>query len=123
MSTVTPRTRQSNPPRQVKTRRVQVEFIDPVAESVGIAGTFNDWRPEVTPMINLGAGRWVKDLVLPPGAYEYCLVLDGSQWVTDPRASEMVPNPFGGLNAVLRVAAPASPKASHKIRHQLRASA
>jgi len=85
---------------------VRLEFIDPVAESVGIAGSFNDWRPDVTPMINLGAGRWVKDLALPPGAYEYCLVLDGSKWVTDPRASETAPNPFGGLNSVLRVAPP-----------------
>lgn len=120
---MTTRTRQSNPPCQVSTRHVHVEFVDPVAESVCIAGTFNDWRPEVTPMIHLGASRWVKDLALPPGDYEYCLVLDGSKWVPDPQASETVPNPFGGLNAVLRVAAPVSPKSSPKNRHQLRTSA
>ena len=100
-----------------------MEFIDPVAESVGIAGSFNDWRPEVTPMINLGAGRWVKDLALPPGVYEYRLVVDACKWTPDPRATETAPNPFGGLNAVLRVAAPASAKSSHKNRHQLGASA
>jgi hypothetical protein len=25
-------------------------------------------------------GRWLKELALPPGAYEYCLVVDG-QWL------------------------------------------
>jgi hypothetical protein len=123
MSTVSIEVIQSNPPRPSKTRRVHVEFIDSVAESVCIAGTFNDWRPEVTPMIHLGAGHWVKDLALPPGVYEYCLVLDGSTWVTDPRASETTPNPFGGMNAVLRVAAPAPSKPSLKSDHLPRASA
>jgi len=91
-----------------------LEFIDPVAESVCIAGTFNDWRPGATPMIHIGAGRWVKDLALPPGVYEYCLVVDGCKWAPDPRASETVPNPFGGVNSVLKVALPASAKQAPK---------
>lgn len=106
MSTVTTEKRQSNPPRQGKPPRVRLEFIDPVAESVCIAGTFNDWRPGATLMIHMGAGRWLKDLALPPGVYEYCLVVDG-KWRPDPRASETAPNPFGGLNSVLRVSSPA----------------
>lgn len=96
--------RTSNPSNHGKPPRVRLEFIDPVAESVCIAGTFNDWRPEVTPMIQIGAGRWVKDLVLSPGVYEYRLVVDGCNWSPDPRASETAPNPFGGLNSVLRIA-------------------
>ena len=123
MSTVTTETRPSKPPRQRKPSRIRLEFIDPMAESVCLAGTFNDWRPGATPMIHLGAGRWVKDLALPPGVYEYSLVVDGCNWMTDPRASETIRNPFGGWNAVLRVAAPASPKSSPRSRHQLRASA
>lgn len=114
---------QPSPPRQTKIRRVHVEFIDPMAVSVCIAGTFNDWRPAATPMIHLGAGRWVKDLVLPPGVHEYRLVVDGCNWMTDPRASETAPNPFGGLNVVLRVAAQAFPKSSSQSRRRLRSSA
>jgi hypothetical protein len=53
-------------------------------------------------MIALDHGRWAKDLVLPPGHYEYCLVVDG-QWRPDPRAQETVPNPFGGRNSIRRV--------------------
>ena len=47
---------------------------------------------------------------MPPGTYEYCLVVDG-QWMPDPLARETVPNPFGGRNSVLKVAS--SPEAAH----------
>lgn len=83
-------------------KRIHFEFTSPIAESVSIAGTFNEWQPNVTPMIALGQGRWAKDLALPPGEYEYCLVVDG-QWTPDPKATETVPNPFGGVNSVRRV--------------------
>lgn len=81
---------------------VHVEFVHETAAKVCIAGAFNDWRPEVTPMVSLGDGRWVKELALPPGAYEYRLVVDG-EWMPDPRAAETALNPFGGINSVLKV--------------------
>lgn len=83
-------------------RPVHLEFMHPTATKVCIAGAFNDWRPEATPMVLLGQGRWVKELVLPPGVYEYRLVVDG-EWMPDPRVSETAPNPFGGMNSVLKV--------------------
>jgi 1,4-alpha-glucan branching enzyme len=84
-------------------KRIRFEFTAPTAESVAIAGTFNDWQPNATPMIALGQGRWAKDLALPPGDYEYRLVVDG-QWMPDPQAGETAPNPFGGVNSVRKVA-------------------
>ena len=81
---------------------VHVEFSHPAAAAVAIAGTFNDWRPDATPMIAMGGGRWLKELVLPPGRYEYLFVADG-QWLPDPLAQESVPNPFGGVNSVITV--------------------
>jgi 1,4-alpha-glucan branching enzyme len=83
-------------------QQVRVEFNRPTASAVAIAGTFNDWRPEITPMVLLGEGRWVKDLALPPGVYEYRLVVDG-RWMPDPLATETAPNSFGEMNSVLRV--------------------
>jgi 1,4-alpha-glucan branching enzyme len=83
-------------------KRTHFEFASATAESVAIAGTFNEWRPNATPMIALGQGRWAKDLALPPGDYEYCLVVDG-QWSPDPLAAETAPNPFGGVNSVRKV--------------------
>jgi hypothetical protein len=83
---------------------VHLEFAHPTAMLVCIAGTFNDWSPEATPMVPLGNGRWIKDLALPPGLYEYRVVVDG-EWMDDPLARETIPNPFGGLNSVLNVEA------------------
>ncbi len=89
---------------------VHVEFSHPTATAVAIAGTFNEWRPGATPMVAMGEGRWLKELVLPPGRYEYLFVADG-QWLTDPLAPATVANPFGGVNSVLTV-----PKASEGTR-------
>jgi 1,4-alpha-glucan branching enzyme len=84
------------------THLIRIEFAHPSANQVAIAGTFNDWRPELTQMLPLGDGRWLKELALSPGVYEYRLVVDGA-WMADPRARENAPNPFGGMNSVLKV--------------------
>ena len=89
---------------------VRFEFTHPTATTVCVAGTFNDWNAEAKPMHPVGDGRWLKETVLPPGTYEYCLVVDG-EWMPDPRARETVPNPFGGRNSILKVAD--SPEAAH----------
>jgi 1,4-alpha-glucan branching enzyme len=88
---------------------VRFEFTHTNAATVCIAGTFNDWKPEAKPMHPLGGGRWLKETALPPGTYEYCLVVDG-EWMPDPRAQETVSNPFGGRNSLLKVTS--SPEAS-----------
>ena len=87
---------------QPEPRRIHFEFSSASAESVAIDGTFNNWHPAMTPMVALGQGRWVKDLMLMPGHYEYRLLVDGV-WMQDPQASETVPNPFGERNSVLKV--------------------
>ena len=84
---------------------VHVTFSHPQAGNVAVAGTFNQWRPEASPMIPVGEGQWLKELVLPPGTYEYLLVVDG-EWLPDPQAGESVSNPFGGRNSVLKVPEP-----------------
>lgn len=96
----------SRPATETQSRPVRIEFSHPTAGAVRIAGSFNEWRPEATPMISIGGGRWAKELALPPGTYEYCLVVDGA-FLPDPQAQETAPNPFGGVNSVLRVSAPA----------------
>lgn len=89
---------------EAKAKPVHIEFSHPTAAAVRIAGSFNDWRPEATPMIPLGEGRWAKELALPPGTYEYCVVVDGD-YLPDPQARQTTPNPFGGVNSVLSVEA------------------
>ena len=81
---------------------VHFRFNHPTAATVYVAGAFNQWRPEVNALQPAGNGHWLKEMALPVGTYEYCLVVDG-QWMPDPVARDFVPNPYGGMNSVLHV--------------------
>ncbi|HUV62779.1 MAG TPA: AAA family ATPase [Sedimentisphaerales bacterium] len=73
----------------------------PRAESVQIAGDFNNWKPEEAPMQKIGdSGIWQTEMKLPAGRYRYRLVVDG-QWQQDPYNELTELNPFGGFNSVL----------------------
>lgn len=87
---------------RVALQKIRIEFCDLQAHEVYIAGTFNDWSPGSAPMLAMGNGRWVKELVLPPGHYEYRLVVDG-RWQCDPSAAAQVSNGFGEFNAVINL--------------------
>ena len=54
-------------------------------KSVYLAGTFNDWKPNVLKMDGPDdSGRYQTKLVLAPGTHEYKFVLDGTRWRQDP---------------------------------------
>lgn len=88
--------------QQQQGRKVQIQFFCPTAQSVMVAGTFNEWKPDATPLVKAGGGRWATSLDVGPGRYEYLFIVDG-QWQPDPSASETVGNPYGGSNCVLVV--------------------
>ncbi len=88
--------------QRVALQKIRIEFRDSQARDVYIAGTFNDWSPGSAPMLAMGEGRWIKELVLPPGHYEYRLVVDG-RWQCDPSASAQVSNGFGEFNSVINL--------------------
>ena len=92
------------PPKTLvsKGARISLELVRPGAKKVCVAGSFNGWKPEQMPLAPMGNGRWVGDLAINPGKYEYLFVVDG-QWLPDPNAKESVQNPFGGKNSVLTV--------------------
>lgn len=85
-----------------KVNRVCFELVKPDARNVFVAGSFNGWKPEATPLVRAENGKWVRDLTVDPGRYEYLFVVDG-QWLADPNAKESVANPFGGKNSVMVV--------------------
>ena len=75
----------------------------PRAADVHIAGDFNNWQPEQTPMQKVGeSGVWQTEMDLSPGRYRYRLVVDG-QWQQDPYNEATESNPFGGFNSVIEV--------------------
>jgi 1,4-alpha-glucan branching enzyme len=88
--------------RHTACQTVHFEFVDASAQKVCLAGTFNNWKPETGRMKAVGNGKWVKDLALPPGTYEYRLVVDDA-WRTDPNADHTVVNPFGERNSLVSV--------------------
>ncbi|MBK8692344.1 MAG: DUF1595 domain-containing protein [Deltaproteobacteria bacterium] len=72
------------------------------ARSVHVAGSFNGWSPTAWPMTWVeGVREWQSERELPDGTYQYKFVVDGSQWVSDPRATASMPDGFGGQNSVL----------------------
>jgi chromosome partitioning protein len=71
----------------------------PQAFEVYLAGDFNDWTPERTPMEPKGR-IWRAVLQLPPGRYRYRYVVDG-EWRSDPMNPLTVPGAYGGDDSVL----------------------
>ena len=89
-------------------RSVAFTFRAPAAESVFLAGSFNDWSADALPMRKDARGNWSVSVKLEPGRYEYKFVVDG-EWHSRPPVSkdteffDCVPNPFGTENRVLEV--------------------
>src|SRR4051794_37770224 len=39
--------------------RVSLQFVNPAATKVYVAGSFNGWKPDATPLTQTGNGQWV----------------------------------------------------------------
>ena len=93
-------------PAPAASREVVVEFRDPGAADVRIAGDFNGWVPDrgvLSTSRQEGETRvWRKTLRLPPGTYEYRYVVDG-EWREDPANPQRIPSSLGPPNSLLVV--------------------
>lgn len=81
----------------------------PDAKNVRLAGSFNGWDPEATPMRRNEHGVWMVTLQLEPGRYEYKYVVDGT-WRCEEACEQShrgcphcVPNDFGTWNCVFNL--------------------
>lgn len=83
-------------------QEVHFTFLAPEAGEVSVAGSFNGWRPNATPLKDTGGGEWAVRLMLRSGQYEYRFVVDG-RWLEDPGAPQRMANPYGDCNSVLLV--------------------
>ena len=90
------------PSAALNRQTVRIGLFRPEAREVCVAGTFNGWEPRETPLKRDSLGDWSVELSLPPGEHRYRLLADG-QWIDDPSAQRMAPNPFGGFDAVIFV--------------------
>jgi chromosome partitioning protein len=75
----------------------------PKAQSVQIAGDFNNWDPSKTSLTkDLSKGTWYIKVPLGTGKYRYRLVVDG-KWQHDPYNEKTEMNPYGEQNSILEV--------------------
>jgi 1,4-alpha-glucan branching enzyme len=66
------------------------------AGKVTLAGEFNDWKTDQTPLKELKNGDYATTLTLQAGCeYQYRFVVDGEQWITDDCADKYVNSGFG----------------------------
>ena len=95
-------------PKQARTTRFECRA--PAAQAVFLAGSFNDWKADATPMTKDGEGNWSVTLDLPPGRYQYKFVVDGN-WCCEPgcddhqscQSHDCVANECGTQNRVIEV--------------------
>lgn len=83
----------------------EVEFAIAAAgaDSVFLAGDFNDWSPHATPLVRQHEdGQWSAKVQLVPGVHRYRYVIDG-RWSHDPHNTYQESNPYGELNSVVEV--------------------
>lgn len=87
--------------------RQGVLFVQPLGlgTNVAVAGDFNGWSSHATPMRrNDAMGVWEACVPIPPGTYQYRLVVDG-HWASDSFNPRVTTNPFGEANNQLIVPA------------------
>ena len=93
---------QKTSPAKTKKRKVTFTLTAPDAKEVFLVGDFNNWDEKKHPMKKDEGGRWKKDIIVPPGRYEYKYLVDG-KWEIDPANKKVIQNRFGTLNNVILV--------------------
>ncbi len=83
-------------------KEVVFSFDNIESKRVQIAGEFNNWVPDKNVETVIFDGSLQKRLRVPPGGYEYRLIIDGV-WQQDPANPEAAPNNMGEYNSLLNV--------------------
>ncbi len=74
------------------------------AERASLVGSFNEWNADAHPMTRRKDGSFSVTVTLPAGRrYALRYLLDGTRWLTDPEADEIVDNPYGEKDGVIAV--------------------
>ena len=94
----------------VAVTEILVEFSleAPGATTVAVAGDFSGWESDFVLDDADGDGIWTGRIPITPGVHQYMFVINGTDWVTDPRAQRYSDDGFGNRNAILAVTHPAS---------------
>jgi len=105
-SSETATVQQTASPVSADGQTVWVRFLYPnsEADSVAVAGDFNQWEPvALSPHTVDGKTVWTGLVPVPRGEHEYQFLINGDRWVTDPLAPVKRSDGFGAENAVLNI--------------------
>ncbi len=81
---------------------IKFSFYAPSAESVFLAGSFNDWNSTKTPLQKIDDETWATTLKLPAGKYQYKFVVD-DEWYFDQENPRTEDDGYGGANSVVEI--------------------
>jgi len=90
---------------KVAKQKVTFSYSAPEARTVSLVGDFTGWQQAPISMKKDKAGRWTKTVSLPPGKYEYRLLVDG-EWRNDPQCPNRTHNQYGDENCVCIIESP-----------------
>ncbi len=98
-------------PLKLKKAQTPVQLKDGVlfsfqkddAETVAIAGDFNNWDASKNLLKKNKYNVWYIVLPLKKGEYAYKFVVNGSEWVPDPNNKNTKDDGYGGVNSVIKV--------------------
>jgi cyclomaltodextrinase / maltogenic alpha-amylase / neopullulanase len=78
---------------------------DNLPRSVHVAGSFNSWSTTATPMQHAGGGLYFAEVPLAQGVHHYKFVINGDQWVNDPKSDRELEEPdgYGGVNSAVLI--------------------
>jgi len=95
---------------------VEFTFDSPSAETVHLAGAFNNWTapggtvaPGETKNLPIQMKKdkktnyWKVVWAIDPGKYPYKYIINKTQWRQDPNSLEKVDDGFGGKNSIILV--------------------
>ena len=86
--------------------KVVVTFTLPAsiwAESIALVGDFNGWDIHSHPFTRARDDEnWQVTVELERGkSYQFCYLINNTEWQTDAQADGSAPNPFGGENSII----------------------
>ncbi len=83
----------------------QVRFVirEPQANTVAVAGDFNQWVPALLRPEPDEKGVYSIEIPIKEGTYGYSFVIDGDRWVSDQSANQVIGDGFGGKNTIIRL--------------------
>jgi hypothetical protein len=85
-------------------RLVRLMFDAPDARRVAVAGDFNRWDVDATPLTrDARSRRWSVTLALREGEHRYAFVVDGTRWVADPHAARSAREENGRIYSLLNL--------------------